>query len=217
MDKEVRRLAHQFFITYKISKVTLPDIKRIIESQGFVIIRFNGLGNQPDVDSLLTCLDLQSIAARSRGFTYVDSHFRLVFIHESLSDDEMLAVLAHEEGHIYCGHMQYNSIIGQDIKEEMEATEFAICIMEEHKAIEAEIWLRSHRWLTSTIALLVIVFSIVIVKYNEYKAEPHYVTATGTKYHREACIFLKGKENVRSITRAEEKSGDFEPCKVCLP
>lgn len=161
MDKEVRRLAHQFFITYKISKVTLPDIKRIIESQGFVIIRFNGLGNQPDVDSLLTCLNLQSIAARSRGFTYVDSHFRLVFIHESLSDDEMLAVLAHEEGHIYCGHMQYNAIIGQDIKEEMEATEFAICIMEEHKAIEAEIWLRSHRWLTSTIALLVIVFSIV--------------------------------------------------------
>ena len=174
----------------------------------------------PRCDMRYGCVDKfcdKSIAARSRGFTYVDSHFRLVFIHESLSDDEMLAVLAHEEGHIYCGHMQYNAIIGQDIKEEMEATEFAICIMEEHKAIEAEIWLRSHRWLTSTIALLVIVFSIVIVKYNEYKAEPHYVTATGTKYHREACIFLKGKENVRSITRAEEKSGDFEPCKVCLP
>ncbi len=48
--------------------------------------------------------------------------------------------------------------------------------------------------------------------YGEY-----YVTETGSKYHEKNCMFVKDKNSVCRLIEEEFQSGDYEPCKTCLP
>ena len=135
MDKQTRNRAKAFLWKNHITQVNAESLKHALESQGFSVIRFNNIQNAPDVDSLIRSLHLQTVAAHSRGFTYMDSNFRLVFAHEGLTDDEFQQVLAHELGHICCGHLSHAPIIGQDVKEEVEANDFASYVLRGHSDI----------------------------------------------------------------------------------
>ena len=48
--------------------------------------------------------------------------------------------------------------------------------------------------------------------YGEY-----YITRTGNKYHKKDCVYVKDKTNTHRMTIEEFESGEFEPCKICLP
>ena len=39
----------------------------------------------------------------------------------------------------------------------------------------------------------------------------------GNKYHEKDCIFVKDKTNVHRMTEEEFESGEYEPCRICLP
>ena len=47
--------------------------------------------------------------------------------------------------------------------------------------------------------------------------ENFYVTQTGTKYHVKGCMYIRNKTDVRKMTREEYESGEYEPCRACLP
>ena len=84
-----------------MGEVTLDGLKRVIKSQGYTIIEFNHVSNSKDVEDLIKLLGVSKYIEQTKGFTYADEQRRLVFLHEDLSDEEKLLVLAHEEGHIY--------------------------------------------------------------------------------------------------------------------
>ena len=42
-----------------------------------------------------------------------------------------------------------------------------------------------------------------------------YITATGQKYHRENCRYVRGKAIEISLSKAQREG--YDPCKVCKP
>ena len=221
MTDETKAKAQRFVREFHCNNVTLESLRSVLDKQGYTIVEFNNLHNDENVASLLSSLQLEAYAAHSKGFTYADANHRIVFVHEDLSDAEKLVILAHEEGHIYCGHFAHSPIIGKDVIEEHEANEFAHYILHPGKVNKAANSIKRHKiaWIISLICVLAllaggIIYS-VIQKENQYFGD-YYITETGTKYHERDCPYIKDKTNVHRMTKEEFESGLYEPCGVCL-
>lgn len=214
--------AKSFRKEFSIHPVTYPALKGVIERQGYTVVEFNHICNDKAVACLINALNISDAILRSRGFTYADRDHRIVFIHEDLSADEKLLVLAHEEGHIYCRHMNTSPIIGQDVRDEYEAHEFAHYLLESNRSDKIKHFLHSNkkasRIITIVLTLLVAMLAIFCYthKHQSYYGE-YYITEAGNRYHKKDCIFVKDKTNAHRITRDEFESGEYEPCKICLP
>ena len=223
MDKhEIKKVATRFRSQYIKEQLTLDGIKEVLRNQGYTIIEFNHIFNDEDVATVIDELHLLSMIDKSKGFTYVDRNHRLVFLHEDLSNEEKLLVLAHEEGHIFCKHFHHSPIIGVDVEEEYEANEFAHYILNPSVISEVGEQIKRHKRVTIAVAI-VLVFCLVggigwshIAKERTYYGE-YYVTSSGNKYHEKDCIFVKNKTDVRRLTEEEFESGEYEACQVCLP
>ena len=221
-SREIKQKAHRFLAEFRISTLTLADLRTILAKQGFTIIEFNHILNDEPVDTVIHELQLTDLASRSKGFTYVDNHSRLVFVHEDLTDQEKLTVLLHEEGHIYCSHLNHSPVIGINISEEHEANEFSHYVLYPNPGERITRSMRAHPKTVSLLSLLLLLLAIAgfsaqgIAREKSYYGD-FYVTATGNKYHEEDCIFIKDKTSIRRLTLTEFESGTYEPCQVCLP
>ena len=218
-NKEVIKKSKEFLRGNRLAKLTLSDAQSIIANQGYTIIPFNNLSNTDDVDALISNLGLSEQAKHSRGFTYADANFRLVFIHEGLSDEEKLLVLAHEEGHIYLNHMAKASVLGNDVQEEAEANTFAQYVVSPSKGHKCSYWIKTHKLATVLAAILAVAIlaGASMLIWNSVHWTNYYITETGSKYHCEDCKYLKGKDNTIRLTRNLYRSGLYAPCEVCLP
>ena len=218
-NKEVVKKSKEFLRGNRLAKLTLSDAQSIIANQGYTIIPFNNLSNTDDVDTLISNLGLSEQAEHSRGFTYADANFRLVFVHENLNDEEKLLVLAHEEGHIYLNHMAKASVLGNDVQEEAEANAFAQYVVSPSRGHTCSYWIKTHKIATvlAVILAVAVLAGISILIWNSVHWTNYYVTETGSKYHYEGCKYLKGKDNTVRLTRNLYRSGLYEPCEVCLP
>lgn len=222
MNNKIKELAHVFLKEYKLREVTLTDIKKIIQSQGYAVVEFNSIYNDENVALLIEVLGLDEQIKQSKGFTYVDSKRRLVFLNEDLSETEKLFVLAHEEGHIYCNHLSSQTIVGRDVMEEHEANEFTHYILK--NSLRRKNWIHSNKTNKSlcitAIILVVLIWGTIVfnfIKQEQSYYGKYYLTSTGNKYHKEECIFVKEKKNIHRITKKEYGSGKYEPCGICLP
>lgn len=221
-ENEIKQKVKSFCKKYKVSKFNCESLKAIIEKQGYTVIEYNQIVNNNDVSKIIQSLKLSDNILRSKGFTYADNSYRLVFINEDLSDDEKCIVLAHEVGHIYLNHLSNASIIGKDVKEEYEANEFAHFLLNPNKKAKISAFFKKHKtvFISCLIAFLLIVGGLitfsVIKTQKEYYGE-YYVTSTGNKYHKRECIFVKNKDNIRRLTKEEFDSNEYEPCEMCLP
>lgn len=222
MKNDIRTRAKAFLNEYKLNEVTLQDLRKIINSQGYTIIEFNHIFNDENVTKLIEALGIEDAVDKSRGFTYADKQRRLVFLDEDLSEDEKRLVLAHEEGHIYCGHLSSCPIIGKDVVEEHEANEFTHYILNVAAGRKLGNTIKNHKKVVSIVAALLIVSAIGLIVFHAISKEQsyygeYYLTSTGNKYHEEECIFVKDKTNTRRLTIEEFESGAYEPCDICLP
>ncbi len=219
MSESVKQKARKFCCEYRVFNPSKEQIEKVIESLGFTIIEYNLIYNDTDVNTVLAELKLTDEIVRTNGFTYASDKYRLVFINENLSDEEKQIILLHELGHIYCGHFSHSNIIGLDVKDELEANEFAHYVM--FPALyEKLIWLilSNKKKVIAAIIVIAVCCGIAVhtLKEQTYFGE-YYVTESGQKYHEKECIFIKNKTNVHRLTKEEFESGDYEPCKVCLP
>ena len=222
MRNGAKRKAKQFIKDFRFYSITLDSLKLIIEKQGYTIVEYNSTYNSEHVDTLIKTLNLENRIIQSRGFSYADNNFRLVFVDESLTDEEKLIVLAHEEGHIYCKHLSRSSVIGEDVLDECEANEFSHYILEPTIARWLREYTSQHKKAVIAISLIVLIsfFGIiagVIKKKESSYYGNYYVTETGQKYHVEGCSYIKDKTNVHRMTIEEYESGKYEPCGKCLP
>lgn len=221
-SREIKLKARKFIKEFDVHELNYGTLKSAIESQGYTLVEYNHIFNDEDVSKLIEALKLSDNTIRSRGFTYADQNYRIVFVHEDLSDAEKLVVLSHEAGHIYLGHMSSTPVIGRDVQEEHEANEFSHFLMNQGKLDKANLWVRRHKTATILIVAilaLLVTAGIVLSKIHTEKSYygEYYITESGNKYHEKDCIFVKDKTNTHRMTIEEFESGEYEPCGICLP
>ena len=218
IKKKVRQFKREFGISGHPDRHSLETV---FEKQGFTVIEYSAAVNDPDVETLIHSLKLSELTNRSDGFLYVDENFRLVFINEKLSEEERLIVLAHEEGHYYCGHVDKRRIVGHNVEEEYEANESTHYLLYQPINNQIRRTFRQYRIAIAIVVLLLILLCVacysskIINEKRLYEGE-YYVTATGEKYHRKSCVTIEGHE-IRRLTKEDVESGRFTPCGVCSP
>lgn len=126
-----KRKAAEFKHKYGLKTINSADLWEALTAQGYTLVEFNSIENKENVASLIEALQLEDQIARSKCFTYQNDKYRIVFIHEDLNDEERTIVLAHEEGHIWNGHMSLNNVLGTDVVQEYEANEFAYHLLKD--------------------------------------------------------------------------------------
>ncbi len=217
-----KKLACKFRKEYKINKLTASALSEILTKQGYTVVNFNSLYNEPDVAELINTLNLSDFVKERKGFTYADVNHRIVFVNEDLSEQEKLLVLLHEEGHIYCGHLSEKSIIGRDVIQEYEANEFVHYMLNETFFQKIKLALLRHKKATITMSIILVcaivagVITGIVIKQQSYYGE-YYITKTGNKYHEEKCVFVKDKDNIERLTKEQFENREYEPCGTCLP
>lgn len=171
-----------------------------------------------------------------KAYTYRTAATRIIFL-SSLPETERLLVLLHECGHIELGHLDVPSYELDSIKAEQEADQFAYAVLMAGAKQANNVYKKLSIILGILFIISVIVFS-GITAFNFGKsatdtqnASPFqtatktktesseaavYATIHGTKYHKPDCYHIAGKDNLRTLTKADaEKS--YTPCKICKP
>jgi len=220
-NREIKAKVRRFQKMHHLRVVDHGTLRAAAEKQGYTVIEFNNLVNDDNITQLVCALKLQELVANTKGFTYADQHQRLIFVHEGLSNGEKTMVLAHELGHIVCGHFNSAPIIGKDVQDEYVANEFAHYLLNPGAWGKTCSWCRRHRILLGSVfslAVLVVIVGLVLLFSSAgFSADTFYVTEGGTKYHERECMVVKQRGNLRPITWEELEKGDYEPCQVCLP
>ena len=218
---EIKRLVRQFRREFGIRDVTDESLEAAFKKQGFTIIDFNPVVNDPDVTTVIESLGLQDRIRHSNGFIYVDGNYRLVFLNEKLNAVERCVVLTHEEGHYYCGHTASRDVIGRTVIEEQEANEFSHYLLQ--GTVRGRVLNTASKYRKPLIIGVIIVslavgggvVSKAIHDRQIYEGE-YYVTEHGGKYHLKNCVTIEDSD-IRRLTREDVKSRAYEPCSVCLP
>lgn len=218
----MKKLAVKFLKKFNITDLNLENFSEAIGKQGYTIVEYSKVVNSDDVENLLLALGVKALSLTTGAFTYADKTTRIVFIEEGLSDDEKIILLAHEQGHIFCGHMNnMNGIIGDDIKKEQEANEFA------HYLLKRGLWrkitiyfsinkLKSFLIFLVFIAVLTgVVLCIFHITQNNHKPK-FFRTYHGECYHQPDCLTLNGNKGYYD-TAENFKKDNIRPCKVCIP
>ena len=212
-----RRQARAFRRRFRLKQVDSSGLRQALKELGYTVVEFNGLCDTEEVTELLDALDLLERARRCRGFSYRDESFRLVFLHQDLTEEERTVVLAHEAGHIWCGHMDRSRLLGEDVMQEREANEFSHYLLLDRSGALRR---RAVLVLTGAVLAAVCLCGGLLWRNQHNKAvytDHFYRTAAGHKYHLRECMYLRDRKDVYRLTRAEFASGEYEPCDACLP
>ena len=222
IDNEARYRAKSLLLKYRISKLTLNNIVYILEQQGFEIVEYGQNVQQDSSWSIIETLGLSQYALSGKAFAYQLGKTKLIFVCEDLTADEKLYALAHEEGHILCGHLHNGVSDINLVEQEHIANEIAHYLI--NPPILLKLWLKMLDRKKLTISIIAVVWcvaiitfvAVLIMKETSYYGE-YYITESGTKYHEENCLIIKDKNNVRRLTEKDYYSGEYDPCQVCLP
>lgn len=222
MDDNIKKLAKTFIKKYKLTSIDYSALKNVASKIGYTVIEFNSIFNEKDVETVIQNLELSENALKSRGFTYVSTEYRLIFVNEDLNDEEKLLILSHELGHIACGHFSTAPIIGNDVKDEHEANEFSHYLLNQSGFRKMKNAIAVHRkaFIASVVILCLIIGSLtayLIIRNRNVYEDNLYITSTGECYHKKECIFVKNKTNIKKLTKKEFESGTYSSCDMCLP
>lgn len=198
----------EFKRKYDLKVVNSAILWDVFMAQGYTVVEFNNIENEENVTSLIDALGLQEQIACSKCFTYQNDKYRIIFIHEDLNDEERTIVMAHEEGHIWNGHLSLNNVLGADIVQEHEANEFAHYLLEDKTGRKKRV--------KTVVMIWMLIFTVslgtsLFLKQKHDKAvytDTFYRTETGNKYHIRNCMYIKNKTNVYRLTREELDSGE---------
>lgn len=222
MSQKIKSKVKKFVCKHSLYKIDYETLKRIAVQNGYTTVEYNNIINNENVSAVITELNLGESILHSRGFTYVDKNYRLIFINEDLNDEEKTLVLAHELGHVECEHFGMYSIIGKDVRQEFEASEFAHYLINQSKSQKIANIISGHKLVVFVIVLLIFTTLLSLgiyqgIKKEQLYMENYYITSTGNKYHRKDCIFAKDRKTIKRLTKEEFESGSYEACDMCLP
>lgn len=214
-----KETAYALLSEYGITSINLKTVIYITENKGIELFEY-GSDNYAGVENLLRELKLENAAAASHGFAFSDGMNDIIFVRETLTEEEKVLVIAHELGHILLGHLKGAASMYVGAREEYEANEFVHYIMNVAPLFRLKIKINEKRRAVVGIAAAVMIIAAGIctaagiIKYDS--AADYYITETGEKYHQADCVTIRGKK-VHKMTEEERESGKYTPCAVCLP
>lgn len=222
--------AHSVYSEANKAESLFEGLTGRMKASGWTLIYY---GDGGPGDQKLGVLGLSEYTKELRAFS-CSSPVKVIGLRNTLSQADKLDALAHEIGHIECGH-DLGNLTDRD---EAEAERFArvLCAKRPRHVV---------RWSVAIIAALCLSFgagvlfanspdlpsavpeaekapvSNVMGKEIEDNAQDIQVvvTASGDKYHLETCRYVKDKKNdsLRVLTIQEARDEGKEPCKVCRP
>ena len=201
-----RRAAGEVKRKYHLDHVDLDTIVWLIGEMGYDLIDYDT--SSETLISLAETLDIMPALQHGTALTFIQGDNRLVFVKDSLGEEEKKYVLAHELGHIACGHRGGST----SYIEEQEANEFVHYFLKPSLGM----YFRRYRIVMLVACLLIIVLGSAIImtrpKYTSY-----FVTENGKKYHTRECVVIHDRTKLRQLTEEELAGGIYEPCEMCLP
>jgi len=224
MDKRAfaQSYAAQAIKKYRLISPSLDNLVFIAADFGFEIIDFGQESNPGGVAALISELALQRYIETSSAFTYQYKDIKLIFLCDSLTESEKRYALAHELGHIACGHMSHNRCSSDNIEDEFEANVFAHYLLNPSIPQRIQVFISLHKQIFIIGTLCILITASVLFFVSKSAREKaycgnYYVTDSGERYHEKDCITIAGKESVHRMTKEEYNSGQYSPCLVCLP
>lgn len=220
-SKRGKKAAFAILRDNKIKSITLDNIVFLLGERGYEIIDYS-TDHKEEFDALIDSLQVDSLIFTQNAFTYKKADIKAVFVNEQLSAEEKKYVLAHELGHIECGHLERNYFSGSDVADEYEANEFAHSLLAPSFVNSIFLKLSYHKRIVVYAVIVMVLIGAICggllykKRIDSYHGE-YYLTNSGERYHKQNCIYIKEKENVHRLTVEEYESGKYEPCKVCLP
>ena len=215
---EASKAARNLLRRYQISKPSLENLCGAVTEQGYEIIDFNTQDESMSV--LVKELALTPDILNQNAFVYQNNGVRLLFVKDNLTPQEKLYVIAHELGHIVLGHLQNGD--RASVTEEYEADEFMHYLLHPRATTSISVAILRHRLLVGILTGAIMVGAIAggIIGYisaqKAYTGD-YYITPNGQKYHRANCSVIVNHANARRMTTEEYESGEYEPCKLCVP
>lgn len=227
MNKIAKQLAYKTFRQYKLrNSRNYNDITAVIEKQGFILIPFKKYNNTKEVAECIEKLHLEDKIQKKNAFIYLSNNIKLVFVNSDLSDEDKYILLSHELGHILDPSLQNSNFSYFKIQNEEFANEFSYHLQ------NPSIWIRLKfsrffKPLSATIFIicLLIVGGIVVTNIANNlsvsspisSAQKCYVTPNGKKYHRDFCIVIKNRKNIKTYKTSEDaKDEGYDPCLLCI-
>ncbi len=212
-----KKQAYNFLKKFHISSPALHNLKEAIDKQGYTIIEYSHILNSDDVETLLVSLNLKEFSLTTQCFTFKNADYKLIFIKEGLSQDEQLILLAHEEGHIFCGHMD-NNLNELSISNENEANLFASALLKQSVFREIRLMFAFHRTkilIGLSVVLIFAIMSLVGLYLYHTRANKYCITNSGDRYHLPNCEAVYD-HNVIFGNSYEFKKLGRTPCNICL-
>ena len=227
MIKIAKQLAYKTLTKYKLyNSRDYNDIAVVIEKHGFILIQFKKYNNMKEVVECIEKLHLAERIQQKDAFIYLSNNLKLVFINSDLSDEDKYILLCHELGHILDPSLQNSNFSYFKIQNEEFANEFSYHLQ------NPSIWIRlklsifyKPLFVTSFIICILIIGSIGVttvasnlsVSNSINCVEKCYVTSNGKKYHREFCIVVKNRTNIKAYkTSNDAKNEGYTPCLLCI-
>lgn len=219
--KLVKQAAADLLCKYQVRSPSLDSLVFLAKQLGFEVVEYSKNKRESSATELIQELSLQSFADAGKAFVYRNQDIKLLFVCDSLSNDEKQYAIAHELGHIVCGHLKNGSSCTASMEEEYEANEFAHYLLRPRVGVRSRVWVKTHRFISVCVLVILIASIIVafIAKRNALERTYYgefYVTESGEKYHNKDCSVIKGKSNLHRLTIDEYESGKYAPCQVCI-
>ncbi|MBQ9010685.1 MAG: ImmA/IrrE family metallo-endopeptidase [Clostridia bacterium] len=199
-----RKEASQILARMKTDRVTVADLKAVLKDYGYDVIEY---GTSAGADRLIEELNLKAFTAGG-AFTYSSGSIRLVFVDGRLNETEKRKVLAHELGHVACGHLMNPGESNYNIGHEYQANEFTHYLLNPSLMTRTRVWMR-RRWICVALVMALLMAGFAVWSFADIG---YYVTRTGSKYHKRNCEYIRSR---RGVKRIFDVTG-YEPCEVCI-
>ena len=224
MDKHAsaKNYADNVIKKYRLSSPTLDQLAVVSKELGYELIDYGKQSNGGGVSALIQELKVQRYIDTCSAFTYQNGDIKIVFICEALTEAEKRYALAHELGHIICGHMEYNRCSSDGMEDEYEANEFAHYLLhpQTHQKLCSYVVAKKGMVLATVIIAIIAVFGVMLAfrttQDHIYHGE-YYVTSSGHKYHTKDCFTIARSPSVHRMTEKEYGEGHYTACDLCLP
>lgn len=142
--QESKKTVRKFLTEYNLydEPFTVEKLEEIIKKQGFEVVYFDALDMSEKVKYLANRLNLHDQCQSREGFTYCQKDVRLVFIKQTLNEEDKISTLLHEEIHIYLDHFYRQGFRETSTKQEGEVHKFEHMIQQEMKWYQTKYTIR---------------------------------------------------------------------------
>lgn len=204
-------------------RLTFVNVENILQSLGYSVVLFNTYPGDMELERY----ELEDKKGKLKAFTYSKTA-HIIFVDANLHADDRLYLLLHELGHIVLGHVGDGKLVTRNqILIDIEADSFAYSIIRNDK----------RSWLYVLLSAVIIYALLITAVYinarivpvhtytkvvtqtqpqaTEQNTDTVFVTPTGKKYHKQNCMYSRGK-NLTELTRTQAEN-IYTPCSVCNP